>query len=88
MTSRRPCLAGYSVQTGTVVVDVSRLDFFTPSSDGKSARVGPGNRLGPLYYKAWTQMRRVFPGGVCPNVGVAGIVLGELFGVTKTGGFV
>ncbi|GAQ92335.1 hypothetical protein KFL_009830010 [Klebsormidium nitens] len=67
---------GYSVQTGTVLVDLSGLDFFTPGPGDASARVGPGNRLGPLHYKAWTQMGRVFPGGVCPHVGVGGLILG------------
>lgn len=70
--------AGYSVINGTVLVDLTGLDSFTPSPDHNSARVGTGNRLGPLYYKAWTQAGRLFPAGLCPYVGAGGHILGEL----------
>ena len=62
----------------SVVVDLTR-GFSTYESTGAStAVVGGGMRLGPLYYKAWTDSGLAFPGGTCPGVGIGGLLLGAL----------
>lgn len=62
---------------GAVVVDVTQgFSFYEPQGD-TTAWVGSGIRLGALYYYAWKDGNLSFPGGTCPNVGLAGLLLGE-----------
>ena len=46
------------------------------SLGGLTAEIGAGIRLGPLYYAAWQDGQKAFPGGTCPAVGVGGHLLG------------
>ena len=67
---------------GAVVVDLSRgYDTFNRLNTA-TAEVGGGIKIGPLYGRAWTDTKGeetlAFPGGTCPGVGLAGLLMGEL----------
>jgi FAD/FMN-containing dehydrogenase len=64
--------------TSGLLVDLRRLD--TVDRDGEFAIVGPGVRQGALAHRLAAD-GRVVPCGWCPEVGVAGAVLGGGFGV-------
>ena len=67
--------AGYAVQSGTLLLDLSHLSSIKVLPGGRAV-VGAGARLGPLYYQIWQQGRQIFPAGTCPSVGVGGHLLG------------
>lgn len=74
--------AGFSMQNSAFVIDVSRLSYVVVDYKGRTARVGAGTQLGVLnstldHYRLHT------PGGGCPNVGVAGHMMGGGFGWTS-----
>ncbi len=64
--------------TRGLLVDLGGLDAVRP--DGDLVTVGPGVRLGALA-AALARTDRVLPAGWCPDVGVAGAVLGGGYGV-------
>ena len=68
--------AGYSVEDGAVLLDISGLNSLQvlPSS---GAVIGAGIKLGPMYLGLWQNGQRVFPAGVCPGVGAGGHLTGE-----------
>ena len=74
--------AGFSSETGAMVVDVSRLSYVAVNWLDRTARVGSGTTLGTLNgvldgYRLHT------PGGSCPDVGVAGHMMGGGYGWTS-----
>lgn len=71
--------AGYSTSEG-LVLDVSRLNSVIVDAQKNSARIGAGAKLIDIYAKLGSQGLAV-PGGSCPTVGVAGLVLGGGVGV-------
>ncbi|WP_326854413.1 FAD-binding oxidoreductase [Actinocrinis sp.] len=72
--------AGFSVGPG-LVIDVTRMSAVTDIGSG-TARVGAGTRLVDLY-AALDAYGVTVPGGSCPTVGVAGLVLGGGIGVVS-----
>ncbi|MGH6656722.1 MAG: FAD-dependent oxidoreductase [Actinocrinis sp.] len=72
--------AGYSGGQG-LVIDVTRMSSVTEVGSG-TARVGAGTRLVDLYAGLDAHGVTV-PGGSCPTVGVAGLVLGGGIGVVS-----
>ena len=60
----------------SVVVDLRNLSTYERVGSGPVVEVGAGLKLGPLYWALWTDAGLAFPGGTCPNVGVAGLTLG------------
>jgi FAD/FMN-containing dehydrogenase len=71
------CFAGRSSTLG-VVVDVSPMDSVVVA-DGLAV-VGAGARLGQVY-DALGRRGLAIPGGTCPSVGIAGLVLGGGLGL-------
>ena len=71
-------VAGYSVQDGALVLDVSKLRDFQVSSDGSSVTFGAGYRLGELYLAMQLKADAFIPLGTCPWVGASGLFLGLL----------
>jgi FAD/FMN-containing dehydrogenase len=74
--------AGFSTQNSAFLIDVSRLSYVVVDPAARRARVGAGTQLGVLnstlnHYHLHT------PGGGCPNVGVAGHMMGGGFGWTS-----
>ena len=69
--------AGYSSSTG-LIVDVENLKGVQIS--GSTANVGAGTRLIDFYSELAAKGRAI-PGGSCPTVGIAGLVLGGGVGV-------
>jgi FAD/FMN-containing dehydrogenase len=67
---------GFSVPSGGLVVDVSRLAGVHVTPDRKSATVGAGAKLGSVYERLWNQAGVTIPAGSCLTVGVAGLTLG------------
>ena len=70
--------AGYSVEEGTVLLDISGLDSLRMLDDSHAA-IGAGIKLGPLYLGLHQNGSRAFPAGVCPAVGAGGHLTGEQF---------
>jgi FAD/FMN-containing dehydrogenase len=69
--------AGYSSSTG-LIIDVENLKGVQVS--GTTANVGAGTRLIDFYSELAAKGRAI-PGGSCPTVGIAGLVLGGGVGV-------
>ena len=74
--------AGFSSETGAMVIDTSRVSYVAVDWANRCARVGAGTSLGVLNgvldsYKLHT------PGGACPNVCVAGHMMGGGYGWTS-----
>jgi FAD/FMN-containing dehydrogenase len=69
--------AGYSSSTG-LIIDVENLKGVSIS--GTTANVGAGTRLIDFYSELAAKGRAI-PGGSCPTVGIAGLVLGGGVGV-------
>ena len=69
--------AGYSSSTG-LIIDVENLKGVQIS--GTTASVGAGTRLIDFYSELAAKGRAI-PGGSCPTVGIAGLVLGGGVGV-------
>jgi hypothetical protein len=73
---------GLSVQSGAVVVDVSRIDYVEVDAQRRTARVGGGATLGKVYSAvAAASPTLAAVGGVCPSVGVGGHILGGGWGL-------
>ncbi|CAG8547699.1 17456_t:CDS:2 [Racocetra persica] len=64
---------------GAIVVDITNLNQIDIDSAAKTAVIGAGNRLGPIYY-ALSQAGFLIPAGTCPGVGIAGHALGGGYG--------
>ncbi|KAF2132459.1 FAD-binding domain-containing protein [Dothidotthia symphoricarpi CBS 119687] len=61
----------WSALTGSLVIDISNMNYILPSKDLNTATVGGGTRLGALYSVLGTY-GTTFAGGICPSVGVGG----------------
>ena len=68
--------AGYAVQDGTVLLDVTNLTSLSVDNTASTATFGPGLRLGQLYLQMYLQANSLFPAGTCPWVGTPGHILG------------
>lgn len=71
---------GFSVIDDGVVIDVSKLDKIKIEASKKTAIVGSGVTLLPLYEALWAK-RMVVPAGSCSSVGIGGSTLGGGFGL-------
>jgi FAD/FMN-containing dehydrogenase len=68
---------GYSLINNVATIDLRALNSLKISSDKKSATIGGGSHLGPLYYEINKQAPGKSPvGGTCPPVGVGGLIPG------------
>ncbi|KFY10368.1 hypothetical protein V492_05054 [Pseudogymnoascus sp. VKM F-4246] len=63
----------YSALSDTLVIDIAHIDSVTVASDRKTAVVGAGTRLGRLYL-ALDAHNTTFVGGICPTVGISGLL--------------
>lgn len=70
----------WSLVEDGIVVDVSWMDGVRIDHAAGTARVEAGIDLWPLYQQLWGS-RVTIPGGSCPTVGIAGLVLGGGFGL-------
>lgn len=71
---------GFSVVDDGIVIDVSKLDKIAVDSKKKTATVGSGVTLLPLYQALWAK-GMVVPAGSCSSVGIGGSTLGGGFGL-------
>ncbi len=70
----------YSLVNGGLVIDVSCLLRLQIDPENRTAQVGAGHRLLPLYETLWNHGMAI-PGGTCPTVGVSGLTLGGGYGL-------
>lgn len=63
----------FSALNKSLVIDLSHVNYVNVASDRKSAAVGGGIRLGALY-KALDAYNTTFPSGICPTVGLTGLL--------------
>ncbi|MCJ1250088.1 hypothetical protein MMC30_007314 [Trapelia coarctata] len=61
----------WSALNGTLVVDISHINYVSVSSDLSTATVGAGARLGAVY-SILGQYGRTWIAGICPSVGIGG----------------
>lgn len=71
--------AGYSTSTG-LVIDVTRQNSVELDSSAQTASIGAGSRLVDIYGTLGAS-GLALPGGSCPTVGIAGLVMGGGLGV-------
>lgn len=71
---------GFSVIDDGIVIDVSKIDSIAINFKRKTATVGSGVTLLPLYKALWAQ-GLVVPAGSCSSVGIGGSTLGGGFGL-------
>ncbi|CAG8636222.1 5528_t:CDS:2 [Ambispora leptoticha] len=64
---------GYSSVNNSVVIDISYIDFVSVDNSTKTAWVGGGIRLGPLYLKL-DQAGFTIVSGLHPTIGLSGII--------------
>ncbi|KAF0380386.1 FAD-binding domain-containing protein [Gigaspora margarita] len=69
----------YSI-SGDIVLDVTNLNQIDINDNAKTAVIGSGNRLGPIYYNL-SQAGFFIPAGSCPSVGIGGHALGGGIGL-------
>jgi len=74
--------AGFSVDTGAMVIDTSRISYVAVDPPNRVATVGAGTSLGVLNATLDTYRLHV-PGGGCPDVCVAGHMMGGGYGWTS-----
>ncbi|KAI9676085.1 MAG: hypothetical protein M1817_000828 [Caeruleum heppii] len=63
----------YSALNNTLVIDIGHINAVKVSADRKTAVVGAGIRLGALY-TALDAYNTSFVGGICPTVGLSGLI--------------
>ncbi|KAE8152726.1 hypothetical protein BDV25DRAFT_137531 [Aspergillus avenaceus] len=63
----------WSALNGTLVVDISHINYVKPSEDLSTAAVGAGIRLGAVY-SILNTYGRTWIAGICPSVGLGGYV--------------
>ena len=63
----------WSALNGTLVVDISHIDYVKPSSNASTATVGAGARLGTIY-SLLGSTGRTWNAGICPSVAIGGYV--------------
>jgi len=68
-----------TTRSDSVLIDVGALDRIEPGSSPDRVRVGPG-RTGGSLVRELDAVRRFFPSGHCPDVGLGGYLLGGGFG--------
>lgn len=71
---------GWSVQNGTLGIDLQAMDSVVADKSTGIVTAGPGATLGMLYYHAWFDAGKGINGGTCPPVGLSGFLLGGGFG--------
>lgn len=73
---------GYSTGNDVAVIDISKMNEIYIDENNCFARIGGGVRNREIY-EALGSRNYAFPGGGCPTVGVAGLVLGGGWGYSS-----
>ena len=74
--------AGFSIETAALILDTSRISYVVVDPVARTARVGAGTNLGMLN-AVLDGYRLHVPGGACPDVCVAGHMMGGGYGWTS-----
>ncbi|WP_226536521.1 FAD-binding oxidoreductase [Fictibacillus halophilus] len=70
----------YSSLDGGLVIDISEMNEIKVNHKTKTARLGAGSLLFPLYERLYEEGYTI-PGGTCPSVGLSGLTLGGGWGM-------
>jgi hypothetical protein len=73
---------GYSTGNGKLVIDTTLMNHIDIDPAAEVVKVQAGTRLGKLYDDLY-QYGYAFPGGTCPTVAIAGLVLGGGIGLSS-----
>ena len=73
---------GYSTGNDVAIIDISKMNEIYIDENNGFARIGGGVRNREIY-EALGSRNYAFPGGGCPTVGVAGLVLGGGWGYSS-----
>lgn len=73
---------GYSTGDNVVIIDISKMNEIYIDEDNGFVKIGGGVRNREIY-EALGNRGYAFPGGGCPTVGVAGLVLGGGWGYSS-----
>lgn len=63
----------WSALNGTLVIDISHLNYVNVAQDLNSVTVGGGSRLGAMY-TALSERGKTVMAGICPSVGIGGYI--------------
>ena len=74
---------GYSLGSlpNNIIINFGKLNHIHVNVHDKIVKIGPGARLGPIYYKLYQHEKHTIPGGSCPWVGIGGLTLGGGYGL-------
>ncbi|CAF1145427.1 unnamed protein product [Adineta ricciae] len=74
---------GYSLGSvpNNIIINFGKLNHIHVNVHDKIVKIGPGARLGPIYYKLYQNEKHTIPGGSCPWVGIGGLTLGGGYGL-------
>ncbi|ANX11095.1 hypothetical protein ABE41_003690 [Fictibacillus arsenicus] len=70
----------YSSLNNGLVIDISEINKIKVNHNTRTARLGAGSLLFPLYEKLYEKGYTI-PGGTCPSVGLSGLTLGGGWGM-------
>lgn len=73
---------GYSTGNDVAVIDISKMNEIYIDEDNGIVKIGGGVRNREIY-EALGRKNYAFPGGGCPTVGVAGLILGGGWGYSS-----
>lgn len=68
----------------SLIVDLAKLNQIVTDPIQMTCEIGAGARLGQIAYTLWKNGKFLIPGGLCPNVGIAGLALGGGYGRMTT----
>ncbi|KAF2731368.1 glucooligosaccharide oxidase [Polyplosphaeria fusca] len=72
---------GLGGENGHLIVDMKNFNSVTVASDGNSATIGTGGRLGDVATALYSQGKKAISHGTCPGVGVGGLSLHGGYGL-------
>lgn len=69
---------GYNLGStdNNIIINLAGINYINIDESDRTARIGAGARLGPIYYKTYQSDNYTINGGTCEWVGIAGQALG------------
>ena len=59
-----------------IIINLAKMNYINIDESDRTARIGAGARLGPIYYRTYQSDQYTINGGTCVWVGIAGQALG------------
>jgi FAD/FMN-containing dehydrogenase len=67
---------GLGSMYNNIIINMAEINYININQSDRTARIGAGARLGPIYYRTYQPDNYTVTGGTCAWVGVAGLALG------------